>query len=177
MLETGRLVLRPFTADDAESYAPIVGDPEVMRFIGHGRPTPSEDVPDLLARYSARWASDGFSHFAIERKDDGALLGRVGFVFWDTETWDVGSRVDMGDDAKIELGWLLGRFAWGHGFATEAAERARAFARERGVGGLVSMINPENVRSQAVARRLGARPERRIETAHWGPADVWVHPR
>lgn len=176
-LETERLLLRPFTPDDADAYAPIVGDEEVMRFIGNGRPTPRAEVPELLARYAARWQSDGFSHFAIERTEDGALLGRVGFVFWDTDTWTVGSRAELGDDSQIELGWLLGRAAWGRGYATEAAVAARAFARERGVTDLISLIHPDNVRSQALARRLGATCTRRIQTARWGPADVWAHPR
>jgi RimJ/RimL family protein N-acetyltransferase len=175
-LETERLRLRPFVARDADAYAPIVGDGEVMRFIGNGRPTPREEVPELLERYAARWESDGFSHFAVERQEDGALLGRAGFVFWDTDTWTVGSRAELGDDSQIELGWLLGRAAWGHGYATEAATAARAFARERGVTRLISLIHPDNVRSQALAQRLGARVERRIETSRWGPADVWLHP-
>jgi RimJ/RimL family protein N-acetyltransferase len=62
------------------------------------------------------------------------------------------------------VGWRLGRWAWGRGLATEAAIAARddAFAR-LALPEIISIIHPENDRSQRVAVKLGMRRRRRIE--------------
>ena len=53
---------------------------------------------------------------------------------------------------------MLGRRAWGHGYATEAARAAVEFAwRELGAHELISLIAPDNRPSQRVAERLGMR--------------------
>jgi len=63
-LETERLVLRQFTADDADNLVELDSDPDVMRFINGGRPTPREEIenevlPSFLAYYG-RFAGYGF---------------------------------------------------------------------------------------------------------------------
>jgi RimJ/RimL family protein N-acetyltransferase len=66
--------------------------------------------------------------------------------------------------------------AWGHGLATEAAKAVKEWWHAtRGTECLVSLISPDNVRSQRVAEKLGAVPAERIETA-FGPTDVWRYP-
>jgi RimJ/RimL family protein N-acetyltransferase len=76
---------------------------------------------------------------------------------WDPETWQV-----PGDET--ELGWLLAREHWNHGYATEAALALRDWALdERGLTRLISLINPANLRSIRVAERLGERYERDVE--------------
>jgi RimJ/RimL family protein N-acetyltransferase len=116
----------------------------------------------------------GIGHFAVER--DGRVLGRVGFVVWDDRSWELSSYAEAGAHAATELGWTLARRHWGHGYATEAARAARRWGYgERGLGRLISLIHPENRRSIRVAEKLGAAPERAIETPG-GPAVVWVHP-
>ena len=68
----------------------------------------------------------------------------------------------------VEIGWRLSRTAWGHGFATEAARAAAAFAfDELGLEELVSFTAEPNARSRAVMRRLGMRHD---------PADDFDHP-
>lgn len=55
-LETERLILRPFTEHDADNLFELESDPEVMRFIDGGGPTPREVIErDLLA--DGRWAA------------------------------------------------------------------------------------------------------------------------
>jgi RimJ/RimL family protein N-acetyltransferase len=102
------------------------------------------------------------------RQADGAVLGRVGVQLLDPTTWE------PAEDAagQPELGWTLRPEHWGHGYATEAA---RAVLDWYETDRLVSLIQPGNDRSQAVARRLGAVPGPSIELSD-GPHVMWVHP-
>jgi RimJ/RimL family protein N-acetyltransferase len=56
------------------------------------------------------------------------------------------------------------------------ARRESGRATRPGLSRLISLVNPENVASQRVAERLGARPVRRVHLFDSGPADVWLHP-
>ncbi len=49
------------------------------------------------------------------------------------------------------------------------------WSHQRGIERLVSIIAPDNIRSQRVAERLGARREQQIDTVV-GPTDVWAYP-
>ena len=175
-IETERLVLRLPQPRDAGAIVEYVSDPEVMRWIG-GETGGRDVAAAAVERWLTCWDADGIGHFAIERKEDGRVLGRVGFLVWDRRTWETSSLAEAGDDAETELGWTLARQFWGQGYATEAARAARAWGHDGGgVDRLISLIAPHNVRSIRVADKLGAQPERMIRT-RLGPAIVWVHPR
>lgn len=174
VLETARLFLRPPRLDDAEALLEFVGDEEVMRRIGD-EPGGREKAEAFVDRWIKRWERNEVGQFIVER--DGQLIGRVGLIVWDRRTWETSAYDLVGDHAQEELGWALVRRAWGHGYATEAAHAVKIWCHEeRGIKGLVSLIAPDNVRSQRVAQKLGARLEARIETAV-GPTDVWVYLR
>jgi len=146
----------------------------VTRWIGGGtgnRVAATAKIEEWLAR----WDANGIGHFCVVR--DNRVLGRCGFVVWDTRTWRLSSYAEAATYAETELGWTLAQEHWGHGYATEAARALREWAyRERGVQRLISLISPRNVRSIGVADKLGAEPETMIRNAT-GPAIVWVHPR
>ena len=56
----------------------------------------------------------------------------------------------------VEVGWRLATFAWGRGYATEAAREALRFGfEEAGLAEIVSFTAPVNERSRAVMRRIG----------------------
>ena len=69
------------------------------------------------------------------------------------------------------------RAHWGFGYATEAAAAIRDWAYEsRAIDRLVSLISPDNVRSQRVAQRLGATPTETVRPAHsQRETVVWRH--
>jgi RimJ/RimL family protein N-acetyltransferase len=157
MIATERLVLRKPRAEDAPDLAVAYADPEVVRFIGDGSTASLAEVREGIEEWLERWDTWGLSLFSLERRDDGRVVGRAGFLRWDPETWEVG-----GDET--ELGWLLAREHWGHGYATEAALALRDWAfAERGLTRLISLIAPANLRSIRVAERLGERYERDVE--------------
>ena len=76
-LETDRLLLRRFTTDDVGNLVELDGDPDVMRFITGGRPTPREAVRDdvlpAFLDYYRRFAGYGF--WAAIEKSTGGFLG------------------------------------------------------------------------------------------------------
>jgi RimJ/RimL family protein N-acetyltransferase len=175
-LQTSRLLLRRPRFDDADAFAEYLADPEAMRFLG-GETVPREDVPSVIQKWLDRWEANGVGPFAIERRDDGRVVGRTGLIVWDTREWRNSTYAEAGDHAQLELGWALMPGHWGNGYATEAALAVRDWARqELGIGRLISLINPDNVQSQRVAERLGAKPAETVTLSSAHPAVVWVHP-
>ncbi len=175
-LETERLVLRLPRLEDAAAVHELYSDPEAMRFIGGV--DPALDCGDVIRRWLERWEANGIGHFAVERRDDGRVLGRTGFVVWDASAWRITTRAEAGEHAQPELGWALARAHWGRGYAAEAAEAARAWGRsEAGIGRLVSIVAPENAASQRVAEKLGCTRGFAIELESGIRAELWEHPR
>jgi ribosomal-protein-alanine N-acetyltransferase len=168
MIETDRLRLRPPTLEDAAALAEAYADPEVMRYIGLGETMDVEATRTWLHKALRRWEADGFGHFAVERKEDGRVLGRAGFLVWDPDVWRTGTLAELGDRAAVELGWLLAREHWGHGYATEAALALRdhGFAT-LGFTRLISLILRGNDRSVRVAEKIGSRYVRDVSRDAW----------
>ncbi|MBL8324386.1 MAG: GNAT family N-acetyltransferase [Rubrivivax sp.] len=161
---TARLVLRAFTEADLDAYGAMCADEEVMRHIGAGGPVGRDIAWRQMALFAGHWALKGYGMWALEDRATGALVGRAGFL--NPEGWPAN-----------ELGWLLARPHWGHGLAHEAAGAARAHGRRalELTGKLISLIRAENLRSIALARRLGAEHEETIEFMG-GVAQMWRHP-
>ncbi len=154
-LETERLLLRPFEEGDLDEYAPIVADPEVVEFLGNGVQT-REQAWRQMAYFLGHEVLRGWTNNAVVEKQTGRLLGRCGL--YQPEAWP-----------GIEVGWTLGRFAWGHGFATEAAIAWRDWAfTELGLTELISVVHRDNVRSARVAQRIGHAP--------WRDTEIMGHP-
>lgn len=150
-LETERLRLRSFRKGDINDYARLNADPEVLRYLGGG-PEPWDRGRSWrhLAFLLGHWHLGGAGMWALECKETGAFLGVVGFAA--PEGWP-----------DFEIAWTLARTWWGHGYATEGARAALAYAfttldKDR----VISLIHPENRRSIRVAERIGERLQRRL---------------
>ncbi len=143
-LTTERLELRRFTAADLEPLLAVFADAEVMRYVGaERRPLRRSQVSALMSRVRADWSEHGFGLLAITERETGRLVGEAGLQY-----------LEEGPD--IELGYTLGRAAWGRGYATEAA---RAILRW-GFAGLrlhriVAVADPANAASLRVLEKLG----------------------
>jgi RimJ/RimL family protein N-acetyltransferase len=161
-LETERLVLRPPVPEDAEPLAPMYADPEVMRYLGDGRTLTGEETERSVKRMIEGWKADGFGLFTTVRKEDDVVIGRVGLILWDPETWQT-TRANAEGPKELEVGYTIGRPYWGNGFGTEAAGAARDFALEElGARRLIALIIHGNEGSENVARKLGFEYERDI---------------
>lgn len=167
VLLTPRLRLRRWRASDREAMAAINRDPEVTEFLN--RPVDEAATRAFLAKTEEHWAEHGFGHCALEAREGplaDQLLGFVG-VAYPTFLPPLAERP--------ELGWRLARAAWGQGFATEAALAARDDARGRlALPELISIIHPENQRSQRVATKVGMSVEQRLYFEPLGrDVEVW----
>ena len=162
-LETERLILREPEAADRDGYAEIWGDPEVVRFLG-GRTLSPDEVPEGIERMLKQWNRHGVGLFSVLRKRDERLVGRVGYLLWDSERWVNAMHEELEGDLELEIGWVVARAFWNQGYATEAATACRdhafgALARDR----VISLIAPENLPSIRVAEKMGERYERDVE--------------
>jgi RimJ/RimL family protein N-acetyltransferase len=175
-LRTERLLLRLPRLEDAAEAAGMLGDPEVMRFLG-GETVPAEAAPAVVEKWIARWEDNGCGPFSIVRLEDGRWLGRSGILVWDVRTWTHTTFANAGEHAQPELGWALAHEHWGRGYATEAVRAVREWAYgELDVRRLVSVIRPDNIRSRRLAERLGATPGETVSLFDGGPHVVWEHP-
>jgi RimJ/RimL family protein N-acetyltransferase len=157
-LVTERLVLRRPRDADLESLALLCADPEVMRYIGTGRPLDRGTAERSFAIIQAHWGRHGSGLRSAISRDDGEYLGFVGLAV-------VPGRSIAG--GETEIGWRLRRAAWGRGYATEGAVAVRDQALgELGIGSLVSLIQPGNEASARVAEKLGMRPDGHGRGAH-----------
>ncbi|WP_260617190.1 GNAT family N-acetyltransferase [Microbispora hainanensis] len=154
-IRTERLVLRRWREDDKEPFAALNADPVVME---HFPATLSREDSDALAeRIEAGFDEHGFGLWAVEA--DGEFIGFTGLSV---------PRFTAPFTPCVEIGWRLARSAWGRGYATEAARASLedGFGRA-GLTEVVSFTAVQNVRSQAVMRRLGMTHD---------PADDFDHP-
>ncbi len=146
-LETERLVLRHLTTADVDQLVALDADPEVMRYLSGGAPTPRavierEVLPHWLRSYEC---SAGYGYWAAIEKASGDFLGW--FLF----------RPPKGAGAgEVELGYRLRRAAWGRGYATEGSRALihKGFT-ELGVQRVVASTYQDNRASRRVMEKLG----------------------
>ena len=179
-LETERLCLRVPTSRDAEDLYDLFADAEVMRGLGKEPVSAVEEVRAMIEGVIGGWRTDGLGAFILETAaTDRQVVGQAGLMIFDTRDWTPSTWTSAGSHAQPELGWALTRTHWGHGYATEAAAAIRNWAHERPkIDRLVSLISPDNIRSQRVAERLGARPTETVTPVDSRrTAVVWIHSR
>ena len=157
-LTTARLILRRWRDADREPFARLNGNAEVMRHFV--QPLTRDESDALIDRLETGFEEHGFGIWVVERRDDGAFLGCTGLT---PPTFEAAFT------PCVEVGWRFDRFAWGHGYATEAGRESVRFGFEEvGLPEILSWTSPLNTPSIAVMERLGM---------HRDPADDFDHPR
>lgn len=147
ILQTQRLALRRFTADDVDNLFALSSDPEVMRYLTGGRPTPREEIRDQVIPYhlAVYDAFPGLGTWAAELRTTGEFLGWFHLR--------PGHGEDVGD---LELGYRLRRAAWNKGYATEVSRSLirRGFA-DLGAGRVFAHTMTVNAASRRVLEKCG----------------------
>ena len=188
-LESDRLVLRRVTPDDLPFYTRLHALPKVAEHLyPEGRPRSPEETKAWMEYTLASYEELALGYLAVVRKEDRALIGRCGLMDMVVESADPEHGIrrgwfgrerapaDVALTFETELGYTLDPAAWGQGFASEAARCVRDHARDvLRLPYVISAIHPENVRSQRVAERNGARAADQMEAVGmtW---DRWVWP-
>jgi RimJ/RimL family protein N-acetyltransferase len=143
-MHTDRLLLRQWRDDDLRPWAAMNADPEVREFF------PSvlnqQEAADSIAYFRAELENRGWGWWAIEERATGRFAGMAGL-----------DPVEEGLPFKgVEAGWRLTRWAWGRGYATEAARAVLEYGfAQLHLPEILAIAAAGNVRSHAVMRRLG----------------------
>jgi RimJ/RimL family protein N-acetyltransferase len=160
MLTTERLVLRGPERDDLMAFTRFMTSAPSME--AQGETVTAEQAWFGFLTGIGHWHWHGFGFFTVVEQQTNLPIGRVGLI--KHSNWP-----------NVELAWHLFEGAEGKGFATEAAMAVKKWAcEELGLGTLYSYIARENMRSQAVAKRLRAVKDG-TRAAHEPEAEVWVH--
>lgn len=147
LLETRRMVLRRFTAADEDHLVELDSDPEVMRFLTGGVPTPRRAIQyDILPAFLRSYErGPGFGVFAASEKEQGAFLG------WFSFRPTYGTSCD-----EVSLGYRLRRAIWGQGYATEGVHALLHLGfGELGVQRVVASTYQDNLASRRVMQKAG----------------------
>ena len=166
-IETDRLILRPLAPQDCESHIEMMGDPKVAAFLAPGKATQSRmDRWRQFASYLGHWQLRGFGFFSVDEKVTGSWVGRVGP--WMPDGWP-----------GLECGWAITSRCWGKGYAPEAAAAAIRWTFDRfpDLQRIISVIDPDNANSQAVARKIGEHNTGEIFEFWSHELDVWAAER
>lgn len=145
-LLTERLILRPWSVDDAGPAMAAYGDAEVARWL-----VPALDrVPDEAAMrlILQQWVAENArlltpaGRWAVEERDNGRVIGGA-------------TLLPLPPDDEFEVGWQLQRDVWGHGYATETGLALARWAFDQGIEQVIAVVRPANTRALAMVRRLG----------------------
>jgi RimJ/RimL family protein N-acetyltransferase len=165
-IETERLLLRVGEAADFEGFAALSADEDASRYIGGHMPRAAAWRKFLVM--PGAWVVQGFGMFSVVERASGEWLGQLGP--WHPEGWP-----------GTEVGWAFRREAWGRGYATEAAVAAIDWSfANLGWDEVIHSIDPDNLASQALAIRLGARnrgPAQLPAPFEAARIDVWAQSR
>ena len=146
-LETERMTLRRFTVEDVDHLVDLDSDPEVMRFLTGGKPTPREVVQnDILPTFMNSYEpASGLGVFAAIEKKSGEFLG-----------WFSIRSKDAKNTNEVTLGYRLRRAVWGNGYATEGV-RALLYKvfTESDVQRVVATTYQDNLASIRVMEKAG----------------------
>jgi RimJ/RimL family protein N-acetyltransferase len=146
VLETERLLLRPWALDDADAYYEgIISDPDVMRYLPGGVPRPRETAERSINFFLRHGEEHGFTLWAVEEKDTGALVGNCGLVY-----------IPNAPNREVEVAYTLAKAFWGKGYATEGARASLKYGFEEcNLAQVYGLAFADNQPSQKVLRKIG----------------------
>jgi RimJ/RimL family protein N-acetyltransferase len=155
-ITTDRLIFRPYNDDDFEFLMSLLSDPEVVRFIGNGKTRDEIGGKKFLQWiYSTYEFGEDMGLMVLVSKEDNTLIGHAGLV---PQTID--------GVEEIEIGYWISRKYWGKGYATESAKALLEYGKNQlDIKRFIALIQPDNISSQKVAKRVGMEIDKRIVLA------------
>jgi ribosomal-protein-alanine N-acetyltransferase len=149
---TERLILRRWTAEDADRLLAILSEEDILRYFPAALPWGREKAERYIAHHEVHWKERGYGHWAVVR--DGQVIGWNGLEY-------------LPESRETEAAYLLSRAAWGQGYASEAARAAIRFGfSQAGLEQIVGLAHPQNAASRRVLEKCGLRLfDRKV---YWG---------
>ncbi|OYY63006.1 GNAT family N-acetyltransferase [Sphingomonas sp. 28-62-11] len=156
MIETERLIIRPWQESDRAPFAAMGQDEAVRRFLGP--PQSREESDATVDRLIALQSAYGYCFWALQHRTDGAFLGFCGL-----KPGPAGTPIA---DA-IEIGWRLAVPYWRQGYAREAAVASLDWAWQNLAANTVyAMTVPANIASWGLMERLGMQRLAQLDFDH-----------
>lgn len=147
-LETERLIIRNWRADDQLLIRPMSLDPEVMKYIGHYQPWSEDETRQFVSNRMSDFERYGWTMWPLVLKETGAFVGYCGFL----------RRMYGEYEGEIEIGYALAKDAWGRGLAAEAGGRILRYGFEAlDFERVIASARSENTRSIRVMEKMGMR--------------------
>jgi len=148
-IETQRLILREFQQEDFRELAPILANPQVMKFSPTGIIS-IEQTQEKIEGFITCYKEFGFGKWAVLLKESNKLIGYCGIAV---------ERIDNKDEK--ELGYRLDSRFWGKGLATEAASAAIQCGVEQfNLPYVLGIVERANTASVRVLEKIGMRYEK-----------------
>jgi RimJ/RimL family protein N-acetyltransferase len=145
-LVTERLVLRPWTPDDAEAALAAYGDADVAKWLAPEMDTVPD--PSAMRLVLQQWVAEDArlltpaGRWAIELRADQSVIGGA-------------TLLPLAPDDEFEVGWQLSPAAWGHGYATETGLALARWAFDQGIEQVIAVVRPTNKRAETMVRHMG----------------------
>lgn len=151
VLETKRLLLRPFVLGDLDDYhRQLLGDVDVTTTLRVGKPLSQAETEAVLNRRIAHWEKHGFGLWAVIHKQDAQLVGQCGFQFLD-------------NTPEVELTYAIAKAYWNQGLTTEAVEAVLRYGfEELRLDRIAAVTTPTNFASQRVMTKVGMKYEKNV---------------
>lgn len=150
-LETDRLILRPFTVDDAQRVQELAGARAIADTTANiPHPYPDGAAEAWIGTHAAEFEAGRSVVFAVVLRATGVLIGAIGLV------------IDS-HDARAEMGYWIGKPFWNHGYATDAGHAVLVYAfNQLGLHRVHASYMSRNPASGRVMEKLGMRHEGRL---------------
>lgn len=148
-IETERLVVLPFAAEDLDFSLRFQADSAIMRHIGDGARTPDQ-IRARHGQFIRHAARHGFSLGKVIVKETGSIAGQAGLIHLGFDD----------DNPEIEVAYAFLPEMWGKGYATEVARACVDWGfANLDVPRLVGLLVEENAASKAVLMKVGMKPD------------------
>lgn len=156
IIKTPRLYIRKIRQSDRPAISVILQDEAVMYAWEHA--FSDEEVEDWINQNLLRYDRDGYSYWAVIKKDTDELIGLCGLI-----------SEKANEASYLGVGYIFGKKYWHNGYALESASACVEYAFDRfGVKQVTAQIRPENLSSVKVAEKLGMTPALRFVKKYRG---------
>lgn len=145
MINTSRLLIKPWTAEDAASFYELSLDAGFTLF-------PITIYRQGSIESAAEWIKTSAGKYAVWEIKSGKLLGMGGLTPW---IWE--------DEKLIDITYRLRESAWGQGYGMELARALVQYGfNELKLSEITATITPDNTASKSIAAKLGFKFDRKI---------------